>query len=69
VSSAGSFVREHHSSPANSVDNDLIRQGHVDDIFVPVDPDTLGLRLTAAGFTDVTIEPGEYQIRFSVTKP
>jgi SAM-dependent methyltransferase len=53
----------------DSADNDLIRQFHVDDIFVPVDPDTLGSRLEAGGFSNVDIEEGEYQIRFRASKP
>jgi SAM-dependent methyltransferase len=53
----------------DSVDNDAIREGHMDDVFVPVDPDTLGSRLEAAGLTGVAVEVGEYQIRFNATKP
>jgi len=53
----------------DSRDLDAIRAGHVDDVFVPVDPETLGQRLEAAGFADVGIEVGEYQIRFAATKP
>jgi len=54
---------------ADAVDKEVIRQGHVDDVFVPVDPETLGARLEAAGFTNVCIDVGEYQMRFSATKP
>ena len=53
----------------DSRDLDYIRAGHADDIFVPVDPDTLGVRLEAAGFTDVGIDIGEYHVRFNATKP
>jgi SAM-dependent methyltransferase len=53
----------------DSRDLDMIRTGHADDVFVPVDPDTLGARLEAAGFTGVALEVGDYQIRFSATKP
>jgi SAM-dependent methyltransferase len=53
----------------DSADIDVIRQGHVDDIFVPVDPATLGARLEAVGFTNVTVEPADYQVRFTATKP
>jgi hypothetical protein len=52
----------------DSRDLDTIRAGHVDDVFVPVDPETLSQRLEAAGFGDVGIEVGEYQIRFRATK-
>jgi SAM-dependent methyltransferase len=53
----------------DSTDNELIREFHVDDVFVPVDPDTFGSRLEAAGFTDVHIDAAEYQVRFNTTKP
>ena len=54
---------------ADSVDSDMIRAGHVDDIFVPVDPETLGSRLEAVGFTNVGVDVGDYQVRFNATKP
>jgi SAM-dependent methyltransferase len=53
----------------DSRDLELIRAGHVDDIFVPVDPDTLADRLAAAGFAGTTLDVGEYQIRFVTRKP
>jgi SAM-dependent methyltransferase len=57
----------------DSMDSDAVRQGHVDDVFVPVDPATLGLRLEAAGFVDVSVERasdawGE-RVRFHACKP
>jgi SAM-dependent methyltransferase len=52
----------------DSIDSEPIREFHVDDVFVPVDPVTLGSRLEAAGFTDVNVEPADYQIRFWATK-
>jgi SAM-dependent methyltransferase len=52
----------------DSRDLDAIRAGHVDDVFVPVDPETLGQRLESAGFAEVGIEVGDYQIRFTATK-
>ncbi len=45
-----------------------IRDGHVDDTFVPVDPTTLGARLEAAGMIEPTLERDEYQIRFVARK-
>ena len=48
----------------DALDIDVIRAGHVDDTFVPVDPATLGDRLAAAGFTDTTVDVGDYQFRF-----
>lgn len=53
----------------DSTDPPRVRAGHADDVFVPVDPDTFGSRLQAAGFTDVEVELGEGRIRFAATKP
>jgi len=53
----------------DSLDLDIIRAGHVDDTFVPVDPDTLGQRLESAGFESVAIETADYQFRFRANKP
>jgi SAM-dependent methyltransferase len=53
----------------DSRDTEMIRLGHVDDTFVPVDPDTLSDRLQAAGFTDVEIDATEFHIRFLARKP
>ena len=53
----------------DSVDSEPIRQFHVDDVFVPVDPDTVGARLEAVGFTNVGVELADYQVRFSARKP
>jgi SAM-dependent methyltransferase len=54
---------------ADSLDLDVIRAAHVDDVFVPIDPDTFGVRLEAVGFTNVNVEIGEYQFRFYAMKP
>ena len=53
----------------DAVDNERIRQGHVDDVFVPVDTETLGARLEATGFANACVEAGEYQLRFNATRP
>jgi SAM-dependent methyltransferase len=53
----------------DSRDTELIRLGHADDTFVPVDPDTLPDRLQAAGFTGVEIDRTEFHIRFLARKP
>ncbi len=53
----------------DSRDIDMIRAGHVDDTFVPVDPDTLGSRLATAGFGETVIDLGDYQFRFLSRKP
>jgi SAM-dependent methyltransferase len=59
----------------DSLDTDRIRQAHIDDTFVPLDPATLESRLRAAGFADITLaQSGEYrdrgdQIRVTARKP
>jgi ubiquinone/menaquinone biosynthesis C-methylase UbiE len=52
---------------SDSLDNELIRQFHEDDVFVPLNPDTLGHRLEAAGFSEIRIELTEYEVRFAAT--
>jgi SAM-dependent methyltransferase len=52
----------------DSRDLEIIRAGHVDDTFVPVDPETLAHRLEAAGFSETEIDVGDYQIRFVAKK-
>jgi len=67
--SGGSFVA------TDSLDTDRIRQAHIDDTFVPLDPATLESRLRAAGFANITlVQSGEYrergdQIRVTALKP
>ncbi|HEY5394353.1 MAG TPA: class I SAM-dependent methyltransferase [Trebonia sp.] len=41
---------------SDAYDNEGTRLHHVDDVFVPLDPQTLPDRLGAAGFTDIGIE-------------
>ena len=59
----------------DSLDTERIRQAHIDDTYVPVDPATLESRLLAAGFADIKLEKsGEYrergdQIRVTARKP
>jgi SAM-dependent methyltransferase len=65
----GSFVA------TDSLDTERIRQAHIDDTYVPLDPATLESRLRAAGFADITLaQSGEYreqgdQIRITALKP
>jgi SAM-dependent methyltransferase len=54
---------------SDGYDNEGTRQAHVGDQFIPLDPDTLPRRLAAIGFTDVTIDRGEYDFRFCARKP
>jgi SAM-dependent methyltransferase len=52
----------------DSLDIEALREFHSDDTFVPMDPATLPTRLSAAGFTDVIVEPRDYEMRFTATK-
>ena len=52
----------------DALDSEGMRAGHVDDTFVPVDPDTLGSRLEAAGFVGTELDIGDYQFRFRAKK-
>jgi SAM-dependent methyltransferase len=51
----GSFVG------TDAVETDAIRRFHDDDVYVPVDPHTLGARLEAVGFTEVGIEITDHE--------
>ena len=53
----------------DSRDLEMIRLGHVDDTFVPVDPETLPDRLQGAGFTGIEVDMTEFHIRFIARKP
>ena len=67
--SGGSFVA------TDSLDTERIRQAHIDDTYVPLDPATLESRLRAAGFANITlVKSGAYrergdQIRVTALKP
>jgi SAM-dependent methyltransferase len=52
----------------DSLDVDLIRQFHVDDVFVPVDPEALPRRLERAGFVSTDVDVGELELRFHARK-
>jgi len=53
----------------DSIDSRAARAFHEDDVFVPVDPRTLGTRLEAVGFVDAGVEVASYEIRFRARKP
>ena len=42
---------------------------HIGDTLVPVNPDTLGARLEAAGFRDIRLEANRYAFRFRGRRP
>ena len=54
---------------SDSIDSDRLREAHIDDVFVPVDLDTLGTRLESVGFTRVEMEVLDDKVRFSARKP
>jgi SAM-dependent methyltransferase len=53
----------------DGMDSLLFRLVHLGDRYMPVDPDTLGRRLEAAGFTDPTIEQSRRRFRFRAKRP
>lgn len=50
-------------------DNEGTREAHVDDVFVPIDPDTLPRRLERLGFIDALVDRGDFHFRFCARKP
>lgn len=53
----------------DSVASDELRALHVDDTYVPIDPDGLAPRLEGAGFVDVAVDTNEWAFRFRACKP
>ena len=53
----------------DSLDLEMIRLGHADDTFTPVDPEHFGERLAAVGFGETTIDLLGYHFRFVSRKP
>ena len=51
----------------DSLDSEGFRSLHVDDICVPVPPETVERRLRAAGFSNVHMLPNEYVMQFHAT--
>jgi SAM-dependent methyltransferase len=48
----------------DSLASDELRELHIDDTYVPVDPTGLARRLEEAGFIDVDVDTNEYAVRF-----
>jgi SAM-dependent methyltransferase len=44
-------------------DLEMLRSFHEDDVFVPLDEGTIAARLQAAGFADVEVDVGDYELR------
>lgn len=53
----------------DSLASEDLRHLHEDDVYVPVDPATLGRRLADAGFVAVTVDTNEYAVRFRAVAP
>jgi SAM-dependent methyltransferase len=53
----------------DSLASEELRELHVDDTYVPVDPADLARRLEDAGFIDVEVDTNEYAVRFRARKP
>jgi len=53
----------------DSLASDELRALHVDDTYVPVDPDALPTRLATAGFVNIDVDTNEYALRFRAAKP
>jgi SAM-dependent methyltransferase len=53
----------------DSLDLEMIRLGHADDTFTPVDPERFGARLGAVGFGETAIDVLGYHFRFVSRKP
>ncbi len=52
----------------DSLASDELRDLHVGDTYVPVDPADLAPRLRTAGFIDVDVDTNEYAVRFRARK-
>ena len=54
---------------SDGYDDERTRQAHVDDVFVPIDLQTLPERLENVGFSHVHLTRGDYDFRFDARKP
>jgi SAM-dependent methyltransferase len=52
----------------DSLDSPDFRELHVDDVCLPVDPQTFATRLEQAGYVDVHVDTNEYGVRFRARK-
>lgn len=53
----------------DATETPVLRELHVDDVFVPVEAESFRRRLRAAGFVAVDVEPAEARLRFLARKP
>jgi ubiquinone/menaquinone biosynthesis C-methylase UbiE len=53
----------------DSLDSEELRDFHVGDTYLPIDPATLPTRLEQAGFAAITVDTNDYAMRFRARKP
>jgi SAM-dependent methyltransferase len=53
----------------DSLDTEMIRLGHADDIFNPLPVETLVARFERAGLSDVRLDQDDFHVRFAARKP
>jgi SAM-dependent methyltransferase len=54
---------------SDTIDTEPLRECHIGDTFVPVDPGALANKLTRTGFLDVEVDTWEERFRFRARKP
>ena len=54
---------------SDSIQSLFMRLVHIGDTLVPVDPDTVGARLEAAGFEVLEVEKNSHAFRFHARRP
>jgi hypothetical protein len=54
---------------SDSMQSWLMRLIHIEDTLVPVNPDTFGARLEAAGFQAMVVEKNSQAFRFQARRP
>jgi SAM-dependent methyltransferase len=53
----------------DSLASDELREIHVDDTYLPIEPETLHARLEAACFTSIAVDTNDCAVRFRAIKP
>jgi hypothetical protein len=54
---------------SDGYDDARTREAHLDDTFVPLNPDELAQRLIVLGYTDIRLERGKYDFRYAARRP
>jgi SAM-dependent methyltransferase len=53
----------------DSLDLDVIRAFHEGDIFLPIEPQSIEVRLASVGFIDIAVATTDFEVRFTARKP